>query len=241
VKDVAAHLLDGHLRALSLWRDRYYGEDDPGDLSSYEKLVGFLNRLNSDWTQAARRMSPAVLIHLLEFTSAEVLAFLATLDLYAPAPFPVAWAGEDESATWFHLARELTERWHHQQQIRVATGRENQSERINTAELYLPVLDMFMQALPHHYRSLAASEGATVEVEVSGEALGVWTVERQALGWRLVADRRPSPAAKVILPDTIAWRIFTKGITPEEAGKAAVVIGDPILGNHVLKMVAVMA
>jgi uncharacterized protein (TIGR03083 family) len=240
VKDVAAHLLDGHIRQLSLWRDGYYGEN-PGDISTYEKLLGFLDRLNNNWTQAARRISPAMLIQLLEVTSAEALAFFATLDLHAPAPFPVAWAGESESATWFHLARELTERWHHQQQIRLATGKENALERINTPELYYPVLDTFMQALPHHYRSVAAAPGSRVEIEVSGTVSGTWSIERKEQAWELVGDRRTSPAAKAILPDKIAWRVFTRGITPEEAERAAVVSGDPILGKHVFEMVAVMA
>lgn len=240
VKDVAAHLLDGHIRALSLWRDGYRSEK-PGDVGTYEKLVGFINRLNGDWTQAARRISPTVLIHLIEITSAEVLAFLATLNLHSPAPFPVGWAGESQSATWFHLARELTERWHHQQQIRAATGKENVLERINTPELYYPVLDTFMQALPHHYRSIPAPPGSIVEIEVSGEVSGSWAIERQQQGWRLVANRQPSPAAKVILPDMVAWRVLTKGISQEEAEKAAAIEGDPVLGKHVLKMVSVMA
>ena len=240
VKDVAAHLLDGHTRALSLWRDRYFSEK-PVDISTQEKLVGFLNRLNSDWTQAARRISPAVLIQFIETTSAEVLAFFAQLDLHAPAPFPVAWAGENESATWFHLARELTERWHHQQQIRAATGKENVLDRINTPELYYPVLDTFMLALPHHYRSVAAPAGTSVEVEVTGEVSGSWTIERQPGGWKLIAVNQPSPTAKAILPDTIAWRILTKGITPEAAEELTSISGDSALGKHVLKMVSVMA
>lgn len=45
VKDVAAHLLDGNLRGLSISRDGYYGEN-PGNINSYEELVAFLNHLN---------------------------------------------------------------------------------------------------------------------------------------------------------------------------------------------------
>src|SRR5688572_32295034 len=44
----------------------------------------------------------------------------------------------------FDTAREFTERWHHQQQIRLATNRPG----IMTRELYYPVLDCFMRALP---------------------------------------------------------------------------------------------
>src|SRR5436305_1150067 len=72
----------------------------------------FLNRLNAEWTAAARRLSPPVLIHLLEWARRECVAFFRTLDPDGPAAFPVAWAGEEESKNFFDLAREYTERWH---------------------------------------------------------------------------------------------------------------------------------
>ena len=62
--------------------------------------------------------------------------------------FPVSWAGEQESANWFDIAREFTERWHHQQQIRLAVEKPG----IMTREFYYPVLDCFMRALPYSYR-----------------------------------------------------------------------------------------
>jgi hypothetical protein len=34
----------------------------------------------------------------------------------------VAWAGEAESKNWFHVARDYSEKWHHQQQIREAVS-----------------------------------------------------------------------------------------------------------------------
>ena len=49
VKDVASHLLDGNLRALSTSRDQYFGEK-PENINSYQDLVGFINHLNMSWT-----------------------------------------------------------------------------------------------------------------------------------------------------------------------------------------------
>ena len=57
VKDVAAHLLDGNLRSLSMLRDGYFREA-PADPNSYDGLVTFLNGLNADWVRAPRRLSP---------------------------------------------------------------------------------------------------------------------------------------------------------------------------------------
>jgi hypothetical protein len=49
--------------------------------------------------------------------------YLASLDPTAPASLAVRRAGETRSANWFDIARESTERWHHQQQIPLAVGK----------------------------------------------------------------------------------------------------------------------
>lgn len=40
VKDIAAHLLDGSLRRLSIHRDRFVAPDVPKTFDSYQDLVG---------------------------------------------------------------------------------------------------------------------------------------------------------------------------------------------------------
>jgi hypothetical protein len=49
-------------------------------------------------------------------------AYFASLDLDSLGG-PVSWAGPEAAPVWFGVAREYTERRHHQQQIRDATGR----------------------------------------------------------------------------------------------------------------------
>src|SRR5688572_8484373 len=67
VKDIAAHLLDGNVRTLSFSRDRYFGQK-ADNIHSYDDLVVYLNRLNHQWTDAAKRISPKLLTGLLEST-----------------------------------------------------------------------------------------------------------------------------------------------------------------------------
>jgi len=123
VKDVASHLLDGNLRGLSTSRDSYFGEK-PENIQSYQDLVGFLNQLNMSWTSATKRLSPQVIIKLLEITGQEYTEHLKTLNPFENAIFSVAWAGQETSPNWFHIAREYTEKFLHQQQIRDAVGRQ---------------------------------------------------------------------------------------------------------------------
>jgi uncharacterized protein (TIGR03083 family) len=238
VKDIAAHLLDTSLRRLSMVRDRHYGEQPV--IHSYQDLVDFLNRLNADWVTAMRRVSPQLIVEQLEITSRQVAEHFASLDLAAPAAFSVAWAGEEKSENWFDIAREYTERWHHQQQIRLAAGRDRGDDRITTRELYFPVLDTFMQALPHHFRSMDSPEGTVVRATVSGEAGGSWAIERRGR-WQMSDSPRGATAAEVTIPDDIAWRIVTKGIARSEAIQRSEVTGHRALAEHVFSMLSIMA
>src|SRR5262245_58457649 len=58
VKDIAAHLLDGSVRRLSVQRDGHVPPDAPGQLNKFQDLVDYLRRVNDEWTRATRRVSP---------------------------------------------------------------------------------------------------------------------------------------------------------------------------------------
>jgi len=235
VKDVAAHLLDGNLRTLSRLRDGYFGEA-PAD-TSYAGIVAYLNRLNADWVRAMRRMSPAVLTELLAQSGAEYAAHLATLDPWAPAAFAVAWAGETESLNWFHIARDYTEKWHHQQQIREAVG---QPAPLMTRELFQPFIETLMRGLPHACRQVRAPVGTRVQVEIGPVMGGVWELTRTADAWQLQLPSAAAPTAKVTLNPTDAWKLFTKGLSPAQAREGAQVQGDEALATAAFRLVAVM-
>lgn len=236
VKDIAAHLLDTNLRKLSMCRDGYTG-GKPEGIDSYQDLVDYLNRLNADWVKAAKRLSPRVLTDLLDRTGREVYELLKTLDPHEPSLYSVAWAGEEESENWFDVAREYTERWHHQQQIRLAVGKPGIMER----ELYHPVLDAFMRALPFTYRNVDARDGTLLAFRITGEAGGDWFLSRQDREWQLSEKGGGAASSEVTLPQEIAWRLFTKGIDKESARVEMSVTGDQALGWEVINMLSVMA
>src|SRR5260370_10947240 len=123
-------------------------------------------------------MSPRLLRGLMAFTGPEAEAYFWSLDLRALGE-PVSWAGPDPAPVWFDIAREFTERWHHQQQIRDATGK---------APLYdpyflAPVLDTFVRALPHSFRQVSAPDGTAVRFESSGCAGGACVLVRVRSAW----------------------------------------------------------
>ncbi|PYQ29041.1 MAG: hypothetical protein DMF56_12225 [Acidobacteria bacterium] len=210
VKDVAAHLLDTTLRRLSMHRDGH--EPPPRDVTSVSALV---DDLNAEGVSFARRLSAELMVDLHERYGAQLAEFFATLDPFAEAKWSVSWAGEEHSPMWFDVARELTEKWHHQQQIRDATG------RAPLHEPYLaPVIATFVRALPFTYRDVKAKVVLRIDD-------AVWSLVQGMLyeGEAETADVR------VTLTGDRAWRLFTR----QKIDAEAVIDGDaryaaPLLG-----------
>jgi uncharacterized protein (TIGR03083 family) len=235
VQQVAAHLLDTALRRLALCRDGWVTPGPP--ITSERDLVQLIDRLNAQGVETLGRCSPELIVTLTESIAPQLASYLKSLDPMAPAAFSVSWAGERESLNWFDVAREFTERWHHQQQIRLATNREG----IMTPKLYQPVLETFMRALPHTYRTVDAAVGTTCDVVVPGDCGGRWRLRRQPDGWALVAPTADEARATCVLPPEIAWRVFTRGISPSDAEARADIRGDKALGRVVLSALAIVA
>jgi hypothetical protein len=87
---------------------------------------------------------------------------------------------------WLDVAREYTEYWVHQQQVRDGVGIPGADDD----ELTFPVMDVFLRAVPHALRSASADPGTCVEIRVTGAGGGTWTVRRRDAGWAV--DRGPA-------------------------------------------------
>jgi uncharacterized protein (TIGR03083 family) len=235
VRDVVAHLLDTPLRRLSFVRD---GWPPAGVVIRDDAdLVTLVNAMNADGVRAYGRLSPPVLIDLLALVMPQAVAHLRATPADSQAAFPVSWAGETSSAHWFDVAREYTERWHHQAQIRLALDR---LSPLLSEPFYAPVLATFMHAVPHALRQASAPKGAEVCVVIEGPGGGTWRVCRDDSGWRLAEAHDGEAAARVVIPAFVAWRVFTKGMTPAAVAAHCQVSGDPQLGAAVLAARAIV-
>jgi uncharacterized protein (TIGR03083 family) len=237
VKDMAAHLLDTDMGRLSYQRDGL-GRLQPGlPIDGYRELVVLINRRNEEWVVAARRISPRVLIELLDLIAPQVHRLFKSLDPFAPARAAVAWAGDDVSPNWFDVAREYTEKWLHQQQIRDAVGAPGLTGR----RWLHPVLDTFVRGLPHTYRGVSAPDGTAIGLRITGEAGGDWTLRREGAAWQIYAGSADDANARLAIDQDSAWRLFTKGLTPGKARTRALIDGDEALAARLLDLVAIMA
>lgn len=236
VKDVAAHLLDGNLRNLSMGRDKYFWNENV-DIKNFEDVVDYINILNMSWTKAAQRLSPKILVQLLQNSGKEYIDYLHSLKPKEDAIFPVAWAGHTKSPNWFHIAREYTEKYLHQLQIRDAIG----DNALLSKELFVPFMDILMFALPHTFRMIDAELNTTVSLIVTFDIGEQWNAIKLKEDWVLNKSTDVKSDAIVKISPDLSWKLFTKSLRPEEIIEKIEISGDKDLAHQCLQMVAVMA
>ena len=236
VADVVAHLVDTAVRRLSNDRDRHAPVAPESPITDNASLTAFLDELNADWVKASRRISPRLLVEFLDVVGRQLVDWIESADLNAPATFAVAWAGEQASPAWFDIARDYTERWHHHQQIAEAVL----APGLNARKYLHPVIDISMRALPYAYRDVTAAPTTGVTFEVTGEAGGAWTLVRDADAWRLFAGSLPHVAAHVRVDQETVWRMFFKQRTRDQVLTAMAVGGRTDLAHPFAGVLAVM-
>lgn len=233
VKEIAQHLLGGDMGVLSRKRDRYLFSGSP--IKDWDELVALINELNAVWVKATSRLSPRLLCDLLRLTGDQISEYYQSLDPFSMGD-PVDWAGAGPAPVWLDLAREYTERWHHQQQIRDAVGKPGHKE----PRYMRPVIDAFVRALPRTYRNVEAEDAALVKLTITGQSGGSWFILREGGQWNLYLDVEREPVAEVAIDEDTAWRLFTKGVKRDEARKKASIRGDQSLGAKALEMISII-
>jgi len=225
VKDIAAHLVADDLGRVSRQRDGHLANW----VSAVEPLAAYVDRRNAEWVAAMRRLSPRVVRSLLEFSGRETQRLFTTMDPFALG-WSVGWVGPDPAPNWLDMAREFTERWHHQQQIREAVG----EPLLDHASLLGPVLATFAFALVPPFRNLDAPSETNVLLTVEGPAGGQWTVAREGGGWALRVGRTEAPTASVSMDQDTAWRMYVRALSPAEIAGRSRLEGDVRLAARIL-------
>jgi len=234
VKDVALHLLGDDIGLLSRRRDGFSAAD--AEFETFEQVVAFINLQNDIWLRAARRMSPAVLLSLLEVTGKSVHDWANALDPDAVGA-PVDWVTADNAPVWMELAREYTEYWAHHQHICNALDEDSL-----LGDYRFTALAAYSWALPRAYGGLSAPARTTVQFTyVDGDETRDWYVMREMGRWRLLGYTNAEAATQIRIPADVAWRLFTKGVSSEAAREAASIEGDEAFAEPFFETVGVLA
>ncbi|WP_460695643.1 maleylpyruvate isomerase family mycothiol-dependent enzyme [Nocardia thraciensis] len=233
VRDVAAHILNDYLRRISGSRDGHGGAVFADD----ETLPAYLARTNDEFVRAMRQCSPRTMIDLLLHLGPQLDAVWAATDLASSATLNVSWAGPGPSPAWLDIARDYTEYWVHQQQIRDAVSRPGADE----AALLHPVLATFLHALPVALHDRIRPAGTSVLFEITGPAGGRWAAVSDGSAWELTAAPTSDPDASVRMdPDTV-WRLASRGIGIDAARRRSTLDGDHELTTAATTLLAVVA
>ena len=230
VRDVVAHLVDVSMRRISWHRDRHTPPAPWRPPQTDREFVAFINGLNGQWVDAARRISPRMLTDVHEFVAAALADFTESFPDNAPALFPVSWAGEAQSDGWFDLGREFTEHWHHQAQVRDAVG----APPLRDPAWLHAVLLIALRGLPHAFRDTLVETGRMLVVEITGASGGVWTLRRDDSGWTLWAGQETGESARVTMSGDTAWRLLFNALPPERARSLVTTTGDPAVFGPLL-------
>lgn len=237
VKDIGLHLLGDDIGYLSRARDSFGNPlFQNKDLHEWKSLVKNINEANELWVKATARISSKLLTDLLEFTGKQFYDYMRTLD-QMEINGVVSWAGPDPAPVWLDTAREYTERWVHQQQIRDAVNKPGLKDK----RFFHPVLDTFVRALPHTYKDMPVSDTRVLKFAVIGEAGDVWYLVGEVNRWSLFKDVALQPDAVVTMDQETCWRLFTKGMSKNQASEKTAIEGDQNLGEKLLETVAIIA
>jgi hypothetical protein len=145
--------------------------------------------------------------------------------------------GPEPTPVWLDLAREYTERWCHQQQIRDAVGQPD----LRQSRYLAPVLAAFAWALPRTFRATSAAEGTVITLTIRGASGGQWSVRQEAGTWRLYAGAPDRRDGEVLIDDAMAWRLCTRGLSQEQAREQVTLVGDQVLASKIYEMVSIIA
>ena len=120
VAGLCRHLLGDDLYVLSLVRDGHRGTNPPPGLDE-AGFIAWIDRLQADWVDASRRVSPRLVVELLGWLGPHVASAFEQLDLLA-VDADVSWASDRPVPQWLEAARELSEYWIHRQQLLDGAG-----------------------------------------------------------------------------------------------------------------------
>jgi uncharacterized protein (TIGR03083 family) len=230
VRDVAAHLLDVELRKIAAYRDAH-DVAAGSTIASNEDLSRLVNGMNASGVAFAARLSPRLILELLETAGGWAAHVIESLPPSGKARFPVSWAGESDSQNWMDIGRDYTERWHHQAQIRDATGR----PRLLSPQWAEPLLEFSVRTLPHAYARVSARPSTAVTLRVDGETSGSWSLIRADDRWDVFRGA-PEHSDAIVRCDTDdAWRLFYNALPAAAVAERVRVEGDTLLAQHLLR------
>jgi uncharacterized protein (TIGR03083 family) len=224
VLGLCCHLAGGDLGFLSRHRDGYLGTPGPPQAGEGE-FIAWLDDMQAEWVRAARRLSPRVVVGLLDWTGPQVAGTMRGQDPRARTA-SVSWAATGPVPAWLDQIRELSEYWIHRQQLLQALGRPSDLR----ADLAAPVLDGLRWAYPFRLGHIRAQPGDTVTIAISGPVAVTWHLVATASGWEYRGAPGPRAVAGLDMTTEQAWRLLSNNLPAAEAARLSTSGDETVIG-----------
>jgi uncharacterized protein (TIGR03083 family) len=230
---LATHLVGDDMSYLAWHRDGHRGTPAPDGLDEHG-FIAWLDELQVEWVDAARRMSPRLVIDLLGWLGHAVAEAAAAQDP-ADVTAHVSWASATPVPMWLEQARELSERWIHRQQILQSLDRPADLR----ADLTGPVLDGLRWAYRYRLGPLRRPAGSRVAITVTGpEIETAWNLVSDGDDWQF-SDTADLPlVADLRMTTDQAWRLLTNNL--DERHGAPIAAGDDEITEVLLRTRAII-
>jgi uncharacterized protein (TIGR03083 family) len=215
VLGLCSHLVGDDLSLLSRHRDGHRGTPAPDGLTGAQ-FMDWLDDLQAAWVDAARRLSPRLVVALLEWAGPQVGEMVARQDPLARSA-SVSWAGPEPVPVWLDQLRELSECWIHRQQLLQALGRPADLR----ADLLGPILDGLRWAYPYRLAAVPGRAGDFVAIEVTGPVAATWYLVAAGPRWDLRPQAGARRVARLSMTTDQAWRVLTNNQPADEQARLA--------------------
>jgi uncharacterized protein (TIGR03083 family) len=224
VLGLCCHLASDDLGFLSRHRDGYLGTPGP-ERAGEAEFIAWLDDLQAEWVRAARRLSPRVVVGLLDWAGPQIAETMRGEDPRALTA-SVSWAGTGPVPAWLDQVRELSEYWIHRQQLLQALGRPSDLR----ADLAGPVLDGLRWAYPFRLGQVRAEPGDTVTISISGPVAVTWQLVATPAGWDYREEPGPQVVASLDMTTEQAWRLLTNNLPAAERGGLTAAGDETLIG-----------
>jgi uncharacterized protein (TIGR03083 family) len=226
------HLVGDDLSLIAWQRDNHHGTPAPAG-SDEAAFTAWLDDLQTEWVDAARRISPRLARELLAWLAVPVAETFAAQDPRSPTA-QVSWASDSPVPVWLDQARELTERWIHRQQLLEAVGQPSDLDE----GIAGPAIDALRWAHPYRLDQARIRSGS-IEIEITGSFHRKWRLEHDGSGWAFVARLDAPTHTALSMTVEQAWRLLTNNYSAELHGPLRT-SGDPELIEVLLRTRAII-
>lgn len=233
VLELCAHLVGVDLSSLSRNRDHHHGTVPPKGASEAE-FIAWIDTLQMEWVESARRLSPRMVIDLLAWSALQLVEMFEREDPAARVAH-VSWAGSDPQPAWLNQVRELSEYWIHRQQLLQALGLSADLR----PDLVGPILEGLKWAYPFRLAEVPGASGDTVEMAIRGLYAVTWRLVATDSGWDFSDEPRVRVVAHLSMTTDQAWRLLSNNLPGDEQARLQV-SGDPGVLDVMLRTRAII-